>query len=267
MDKKRIDEVEKYYKPISIFEFINSILFWIIVILTLLIPYTHENLSVNLQSLIIAGYIIFVGTYFIISQILRFYLIPKAEKERRKQLLSDAFGILLTPDKTDLYYNNDYPPSLRRLGANIMENAFFSKKIASKMLVSRRFIIGGYLIILVFIYIVRHENLDVIIWISQIFFSGEIVTKWIKLEVLRKKHEEVYDDMYSHFLHDLGDVAAKSKVNILNSFVKYEATKALASVNLSSRLFHKLNPRLTNEWNRISKELNMNDGSLTDEHK
>jgi hypothetical protein len=260
LDTERIDEVEKYYKPVSTYESFNSFIFWIIVALSLLTPYTNDDV-------VTAIFIILVIIYFVLAQLLRFILIPKAEHERRKQLLSNAFGVLLTHNKTNLYYNNSYTPSVKRLGANIMENAFFSKEVASKMLKSKRLIISGYLIALLLIFIIRHENLELIIWITQIVFSGEILTKWVKLEILRKKHEDVYNSMYSHFLHDLGESTSEAVVSVLNSFVNYEATKSLASINLSSKIFHKLNPKLSNEWDRISEELNMNDGSLTDEHK
>jgi hypothetical protein len=257
--EERKDEVEKYYDPISKCDKAVTILFWLIAVISLFIPYSNEVLENYWYDLLIAFFIVFVLAHFSVSQFLRLNLIPKAELARRKQLLSDSFGTSLTHDKTNLYYNNKFTPSLDRLAANVMENAFFSKEIASNMLLRNRTITGIYLALLIVIFVIRHDNLELIVWITQLIFSGEIVAKWLRLEMLRVRHEKVYDELYSIFLYGLGRSSDGAIASVLNSFADYECAKSSASTKLSTKIFHKLNPKLTDEWKNITDELQMGD--------
>ena len=137
MNKIRIDEVDKYYKSATKIELTKLLLFWITILISFFMLLS-KNWDVSVQNILQVSFIIFVIAHFTTSQINRFYLIPKAERMRRKQLISDSFGITLSHDRTFLYYNNEYLPSINRLGANTMENALFSNEIASSMLYSKR---------------------------------------------------------------------------------------------------------------------------------
>ncbi|WP_431064833.1 hypothetical protein [Methylotuvimicrobium sp.] len=253
----RIDEVSRYYSPAAKLVLIGASLFWINASLSLSILFS-EILPSLLQSLIPSVFIASVLIQFVVSQINRFYLIPKAERIRREQMLSDAFGAHLSHDKTSLYYNNDYSPSVKRLGANTMENSLFSSEVAAKMLVSKRLLVGIYLVVWVLVFSSRDIDLDVIIWITQIVFSGEIIVQWLNLEVLRFRQERTYEKLHAHFLHDIGDDSQRAIATILDSFVAYEVAKSSASYLLSTKVFNELNPELTKKWEQVRSELKMN---------
>lgn len=252
----RIDEVSKYYKPATRADTIATCLFWISSIISLCIPYT-KIIPFFDTNILRSGFIVLVIVYFVISQISRFYLVPIAERMRRKQMLSDAFGAPLSHDKTSLYYNNTYSPSLHRLGANSMENSLFSKEIASKMLIKKRFLIASYAILWLTAFSLRHNNLDIITWITQILFSGEILAKWLNLEILRIRHERTYDQLHSHFMHEVGADTPKAIATVLDAFVSYESAKSSAGLLLSSKAFKELNPSLTAKWEEIRRDLKM----------
>ena len=137
-------------------------------------------------------------------------------------MLSNAFGTPLSHDQTCLYYNNKYTPSVQRLGANTMENSLFSKEIAGEMLVTKRIVTGCYVIAWIAAFSFRHNNLELLVWITQLVFSGEIVAQWIRLEVLRHSHERTFEQLHSHFLHQIGEDSNKAIATILDSFVSYE---------------------------------------------
>ena len=255
--EERVDEVSRYYTPAVKLERIGAYLFWINASLSLGILFLEELPSL-LQSIISPAFLVCVLIQFVVSQINRFYLIPKAERMRREQMLSDAFGTPLSHDKTSLYYNNDYSPSIQRLGANTMENALFSSEVAAKMLVSKRVLIGVYLVVWILVFSLRDINLDIIIWITQIVFSGEIIVQWLSLEVLRIRQERTYEKLHSHFLHEIGGNSERAVATILDSFVAYETAKAAASYLLSIKVFNELNPKLTRKWERVRSELKMN---------
>jgi hypothetical protein len=256
MNVERVDEVSRYYSPAIKLELIGRGLFWLNVSLSLSIIFS-EILPSLLQSAIPSVFITSVLIQFFISQVNRFYLIPKAERMRREQMLSDAFGTPISHDKTSLYYNNDYSPSIKRLGANTMENALFSSGVAAEMLVSKRLLIGAYLIIWTLAFSFKNVDLNVIIWITQIIFSGEIVVQWMSLEILRIRQERTYEKLHAHFLHEVGGSSQRAIATILDSFVAYESAKSSASYLLSTKVFNNLNPTLTVKWKKVRSELKM----------
>ncbi len=254
---QRLDEVSKYYNPVEKVSNVLTGLFWVSVTFALIVLYGKTIIPANLQEYIQTIFVVLVVFQLVLSLILKLYLIPKAEHERRKQLLSDAFGVALSNNETALYYNNTYSPSLLRLGASTMENAFFSKEIAKDMLVSKRVVTGIYVMAWLFAVISRDSGLAIITWITQVIFSGQIVAQWITMETLRFRCKQVYDQLYAHFLHGVGGKTHEGIATILDAFTAYESTKAVAGIKLSTKTFEKLNSRLTEEWNGIRKKLKM----------
>ena len=89
---QRVDEVGKYYKPITRLSKISGILFWVIATASLALPYAKLLLETAEHEIATAFFLVLTLFYFTLGQFSRFYLVPKAERMRRKQLLSDAFG-------------------------------------------------------------------------------------------------------------------------------------------------------------------------------
>lgn len=253
----RIDEVSKYYDLAVMFERLGTWLFWIIAFLSLCMLYA-ATFGTLVETILQAIFVLIVLGHFTLSQISRFYLIPNAERMRRKQMLSDAFGAPLSHDKTSLYYNNEYSPSIQRLSANTMENSLFSKEVASKMLSTKRLITGGYVALWLLAFSLRLNNLAILTWITQVVFSGEVVAQWLNLEVLRSRFEQVYEQLHSHFLYEIDANTSKTIATTLDSFVAYESAKSSAGILLSTKVFDQLNPALTEKWSQIRQELKMN---------
>lgn len=254
-ENQRIDEVDVHYRPIENINLITNILFWLLAIISLvLITITFEN---NLLHQVFK--ILFICSTllsFVLGLVNRFHLIPKAERIRRKQNLSDALGISLTDEHTNLYYNNQYSNSIYKLGANTFENSLFSKEIASVMLKKTRIAVGGYLLIWLVAVTTRKTNLDLITWITQIVFSGEIIVSWISLEILRLRHERVYERFYDFFRNNQKQ-NPQALATILDIFTDYESAKSAASLKLSTKTFNRLNPSLSEKWTKIRKKLKM----------
>lgn len=256
-ENERIDEVSKYYLSSRYLDLVITVLFWITAILSLLILCGTKAVT-PFQGVIKTAYIILVISLFLTSVILGLYLIPLAERKRRRQMLSDAFGTPLVQEKTQLYYNNDFAPSISRLGANVMENSLFSKEVASHMLLPTRWIVGAYLLVWLIIFTVRQSDLDVLLTVTQIVFSGTIVVRWLQLEFLRYRHDQTYEALYNHFLSGHGQ-SPKSVATILDAFAYYETTKASSGIILSSKVFHKINEEFTSKWQNIRAELKIHD--------
>jgi hypothetical protein len=254
---QRIDEVSKYYAPVETLEMISTSLFWINAVLSFAIPYSTSILGKMGADIIQIFFVVFVFIYFISSQVLSLYFLPRAESVRRKQFFSNSFGVPLSEEHTSLYYNNSFSPSVQRLGANTMENALFSKEIALRMLERKRIIMLLYVIFWLLAFTFRHNNLELLTWITQLVFSGEILAGWLKLEILRFRCGQIYDKLYLHFLHKIGQDSSTAIATILDACVTYESAKSTAGILLSSKDFKQLNQNLTNRWQRICQELNM----------
>lgn len=253
----RIDGIDKYY--ISV-ETLEKILFPLLLI-TIFLSFT-PLLSKEIQTffdkkILTIIFVISTVLYFVISQYLRFVAIPQAERMRRKQLLSNAYNTPLIHERTHLYYNNDYTPSTQRLGANILENALFSKTITQKMLKKTRSLSFAFMLAWIGMVIYKNSDFDFVMSITQLVFSGSIVINWINLEILNHRFSQVYTQLYNHFLHDIGDQSVNGTAAILDAFTEYESAKASAGVKLNSKIFFEQNPVVTQEWEEIKQTLHM----------
>lgn len=254
---QRVDDISRFYKPIECIGKATAMLFWVIAVVSLAMHYTGSIFGTVGYEIFKIIFLVLTIIQLVFSQVSRFYLVPRAERMRRRQLLSDAFGTCLTNDRTVLYYNNNYLPSIERLGANTMENALFSKEIAAKMLKPKRLTFLCYFSLWFLLITLRQSNLETVTWITQLVFSGEILIGWLKLEILRFRYEQTYEQLHMHFLQRIGDAQPTAIANILDAFVSYESAKSSAGTLLSSNIFKELNPILTNKWEQIKKDLKM----------
>lgn len=256
MEIIRVDEVARFYKPVEKIETWTPVLFWINSFLSYAILFPN-SFTYQMQNILPVFFILSVSVQFVLTQIVRMILLPKAELIRRRQMISDSLGTKLTHERTSLYYNNEYPPSFIRLCSNTLENSFFSKEISEKMLFSKRIITGVYILLWLLLFTLRNSNLEVLIWITQIVFSGGLLAKWLNLEILHSRYEKVYEDLHLHFLNKIGEKSQCAVATILDSFVAYEAAKSTAGYLLSTKIFNKLNSQLSDEWEKIRKDLEM----------
>ena len=217
----------------------------------------HLGTLPQLAEYVPVVFIVLVICYAAASNINSLVLIPSAEKHRRKQLLSDGLGVPLTHEQTRQYYNNGLRPSIERLGANIMENAHFGTNVAGRMLLAERTKVGIYLLLWIFALVSRSTDLGWVLVLTQLVFSGEIVFKWIRMELFCLRTKRVFESMYTLFLSAKKSKAAPNHADILDEFADYETAKASASLNHSQRIFQKLNADLSLEWDRIRATIGM----------
>lgn len=255
---ERVDEVSQHYEAARKLDTACGILFYVLMVVsfTVLFP---ERLGTTGTDVLKGSFLmlsVFLFGAFLVSKL---WLVPSAERVRRKQLLADAFGTPLTPETTHKYYNNKFSPSHQRLAANVLENAFFGKEVSGKMLPKVRWVTGAYLFSWLGVLVFRYGSMDTILWITQIVFSADIAAYWLSLETLRSRHNRVYEDLYEHFLHGHGEEEAKAKASILDSFATYESAKAVAGILLSTKVFERENPKLSKDWDGLRKRLGLDE--------
>ena len=258
---QRIDELERYYKPVEHCETWTTRLFWVSAVLSFIVLYSKWIPWNSVHDIPAVLFSVSVILHLVFSLYNKFYLLPVAEAKRRKQLLSDSFDVPLTPEQTQAYYNNPLAPSVQRLGANVLENSFFAKSVCGKMAVRERVKVLIYFTAWLVAAFWRNTPLGFLIVVTQTIFSGEIIARLVSLEVLRHRNEELYDELYREFLHKIDFQSPVGMASILDAFATYEAVKAAAGIKQSSKIFKELNPTLTSEWNTICDRLGINNKS------
>jgi len=253
--KDRVDGIQRYYDPIERSDKVASCLFWLSAVLSVATLYASYVPWERLRDVPVLLFCATVVANALVALHLRFELMPLAEQKRRKQLLSDALGVPLTTEKTVNYYNNPCSPSFVRLGANVMENAFFAKAVCAEMANSERLRVAAYLLTWLVAVLYRSTDLQLIGIATQTIFSAEVLARWLSVEYLRRRNDWIYDELYHEFLHKDDLSTPHGSATLLDAFVAYETAKAVAGIKQSTRVFSRLNESLSKEWEDIRAQL------------
>lgn len=250
----RSDPIRKqYYDAVEVTDSISDGLFYVGVALTFLTLLLDKDTHPKAYTWTTIAFAIDAVALFFVGLVLRLHLSPRALDKRRQDFLSSAYGVNLIPEKTSGYYNNELTDSSRRLAAQVLENSHFSRNIALHIVNRERFKIGIYLVLLLAALLYRRTDLGLIIVASQVVLSEHIVSKWLRIEWLRWRSEKIFEDVYSLF--QMLPVRAQFQARALDAFVAYETAKANAGITFSTKIFEKLNPKLSQEWESIKDTL------------
>lgn len=246
---------ENYYKPLQRSENAGNVLFWVISILSITALFVDKEAYPLAADVVQIALIVCVILFFVQGQVQKLYLFPRAEDKRRQQLLSDSFGVPLTHEKTVGYYNNDQTNPIKRLGASVMESAFFTAAITRMMLPAERAKTFGYIVVYLLVVLNRSSDLAFLAVAAQALFGGEIVARWLRLEWLSYRSEQTFCNFNRLFVARPAFTEAVQQSEAIDLFSFYESTKSTAAMLLSQKVFEQNNPRLTQEWEQIRGKL------------
>lgn len=236
------NDVDVEYKKSLKNETILSILFVLIIIFSVVnIFFVRE---------FIIYFLLFLNLVYVI---LSFYdsIISKnrAESERRKTLLANAFSINLTSKKTNGYYNNNLSPSIKKLGVDSFESTLFTKKNLSMMIISEG--VKTFIIFLLWLIIItKFNDKELFYTLTQTFFSFEILFKFIKIVYYYIAVDKIYDDFYHLFITKKYNDSEEQAL-VLEYVMNYECLKTYCHILLSNKNFKKINEKLSVEWENI----------------
>lgn len=244
---------EKYYDRVEIADMSADGLFYLGASMSILSLLVDKHEYARTYDWIQIGFLVDAVAMFALGLASRLYLTPRAEDKRRQDFFSSAFGVNLTHEGTVGYYNNDVREPVKKMAAQLLENSLFSKAIALSMARVERLKLLAYGVLWLICVVNRQSDLGVILLISQVVFSEQVVSRWLRLEWLRMRFEKTYEDVYR--LWQTRPAASTFNALILDSLSAYEAAKSTAGVTLSSRIFDRLNETISNEWNSVKKVL------------
>lgn len=175
----------------------------------------------------------------------RFDLEPNADRERRRLLVSSAFGASLAKASQVNYYNNDEPPSARRLLFILLENTFFYPRLLKAQL--KGLVLLGAIALICLAVAIRLGTPEMIELVALLvlfaeFGLGRLIRTYWAMNQFRALHERVEGVLQSNL------VGFERAARILFSLAEYEYIKGRAGVRANAAIFARFNPALSHEW-------------------
>jgi hypothetical protein len=253
---KRSDPIgDKYFRPLRIADTMIDCLFWFAALLSFALIFIPKEKLPHWYDISNILFILVVLVIFTIGIVCRLHLSPRAEDARRKDLFTNSFKVDLTHETTTGYYNNDETNPFRRLALSVMESSFFTSRVCQAMLLRVRTVTAIYLGAWLSLVLIRETDLGLITVAAQALFSEILISKWLRLEWLSRRSDEV-NTLFGQLLRNANTFnKGLFHAQAVEHASFYETSKSSAGIVLSDAVFTKLNPALSAEWEQILKTL------------
>jgi len=253
---QKTDPINKrYFKTVERADSTADGLFYLAAALSFAILFIDKTSSPAVLDIAQIAFVVLVFLLFVIGLASRLHWAANALDARRKDLLSNAYGVPLTHEQTLGYYNNNETDPIRRLGVATLENTLFTRAITTEMAKRERWRSGSYFIAFLVAAMYRHWDLAIAGAAAQVVFSEQIISRWVRLEWLRSRSGRAFDGLYALFQAPPARLPLHARA--LEWVAYYEASKEGSGITLSDKIFNKLNPSLTVEWERIKELLKL----------
>lgn len=249
MEEKYKNEAHKLFDNCSKNENIMLSIYVVNIILMLLICFCKDN---SISNILNYGLIIVNIIYIAISGYTDIILKNKAENELRKTMISNSFNINITTTKSEGYYTNRVEPSIKRLGVNNFESVLYTSKITEKMIL-KKVMKTLFIVVMWIIAITQIENIEIIVLLTQIIFSADILLDLIKILYYHINVKILYNNFYKIFVTD--GYQEKDIPIIVEYVMEYECIKSYSHIVLPNSIFVKEKEELEKLWNQISKNI------------
>jgi hypothetical protein len=250
---QKVDPVgEQYFRPLRTAEFTVDVLFYVSAVFSFLAIFVEKNTHSIWYPVVQTVFVLSVMAFFVGNLAIRLYFSPRAQRRRYDDFLSHAYGIQLSYQQTENYYNNSATTVPARIASQVLENSFYSKNTASSMATVERIKVIPYLLLWFIVALTRSADLSIVAVAAQFVFSEQIVSRWLRLEWLRLRCESIFDELFQ--LLKSGSNLELPAVRLLGA---YEIVKATAGIMLSTRLFERNQEQTDREWAQIRTTLSI----------
>lgn len=252
----KIDPIrDRYFSPLTRAERAGDLLFFVGAIVSLTVFFVDKTAHPLFYDVLQALLIVSVLMIWILNTAIRSYFAPRAQNRRFEDFLSNAYGIPLSGHEATQGYYNTSSKGIVAVGAQLLENAFHSKDTALRMAWNERAKAGVYVILLILAVLNRSTDLSFVAIVAQTVFSEQLLSRYVRVEVMRQWFEAVYGELYRLFQAKPDE--ARFEVLVWSLVVKYESVKANSAITLSQAIFEKRNAAVSEEWQQIKKILNL----------
>lgn len=247
----KIDPIrDKYYVPLQRAESWSVWLFYATAIVSVAVLFVDKGSLPTAYLAAQTAFVAFALASALLNLMMRLYLGPRAQEKRVSDFVSNAFNVQLTSERTVGYFCNNATDPPRKLALQLLENCLFTKETVRLMCSEARLTFGIYLLIWLVVVINRGSPIDLVVWVCQIVFGGEILSAWLRVEWLRHRTESIFEALLRQYQSAAADTPFFLASSV-DAFARYEADKATSGVTLSNQVFEKHNDRLSKEWDRI----------------
>lgn len=248
------DDINKLYKATNTADLIKKISFWVSVFFSVLAMFVSGRFSEAVLYLQLLS----IVCYFICDVVDNGSLLYRAERANR--WFSVRNGFVESSDAgsdSEGYYNNSLSGSMERYGMNTLESNFFSKNISGRMIVRK--LIPAIIEIVFFLFFVFFSvDKNILLIVVQALLSADVVEDFVMLLIYNSRMDALYEEG-SRLLIDR-KAGSNESHEILAYCVEYEAMKAHYKVRLDPQIYERLNPGLSEEWEKIGQKRNSGNG-------
>jgi hypothetical protein len=245
----------EFYIPLKTAENVSDAAFYLAAALSIIVLLVDKTSQPKVYGAVQATFAVAVVGIFVSGIVIRTYFASRAHSSRFADLVSNAFSVPLVPFPSEGYYNPPEGDPFLRMGASVLENTLFTKSILGKMLRFERARVGFYILAWLWAAVYRATDLDLLAVAAQVLFSEQLLSRWVRMEWLRSRVERLYDDLHV-LIQSTSDRESKEfRAHVIETLIRYETSKAQAGLSLSSRVFNKLNPGLSNKWRSLCDQL------------
>lgn len=243
-ETQRVDPVEPLYRQYQFWEHLSEVLAWLAVMafgVYAWLHHIHDTRGEFAKLLFVLLTVLSVS----IAYVSRYVLQPRADRERRLLLLSDALGPRLTEVRQRCYYNNPAAPSTQRLLLILAENTFFFPRLLKAEL-PRQLMLCGLVTVALLIGL-RFGTAELVELLAVLVLFGELG--------LGKTIRWVWTTQRMDLLHEQVAALVTSKreglvllTRTLELAMEYEYIKAKSGVRASDKTLERLNEVLSRRW-------------------
>lgn len=234
--------------------------YWLVFVLSIIATVFNMNSWVEYISVFSIIYL------SILSSVADNYKL-KAEKIRRTDFIDNSFGTKFVHDSSDAYYDNDeVEVGIKKCMANLFENAYFSYNVSKEMVRKKTLKNLLFTLIILGLAIYGFSRSNISLPLLQLYLSRYFILDFIRINSFHQRAESCFDEL-KKISEDIKENRNLTTAEIVffKILVDYEAGIAESNVVLDSKIFKKLNPSLTSEWEALkSKYLN---GGSENEYK
>jgi hypothetical protein len=253
---QRADPIrDRFFVPLEAIDNVSNWLFFFTAFLSFLALLFDAKADPDGYNYVQTVFIATALLLFVVGQTAKLYFWPRSERPRRQDFLSYVLGVNLTHIRTTGYYNNNETDPIRRIGAAVLENTLFTKTIIRKMLTRARLLTLGYILAWIIALSTRTTDLGWIAVAAQVLFSEQLVSRYLRMEWLRSKTENIHEGLLAIFRS--GSTPTAMQPYVWEAFSEYEAIKTNAGILASKKIFTDLNPTLSAEWEKIKQSANI----------
>ena len=239
---------KKSYENLKVCRSISSGFLIISSILSIALPILNQY-EIFLYDFFDFLNIISIIGYFIMNTVTEEFIYPNTAIKRRMGFIDNSIGSKLLDKPLVGYFSNDsIPQGAYKLAVNCYENCFFSYNIAKAM--TLQIVIKNSIFFVLFLGCAYFGFRGSIIAtpIIQIFVSTLFLNELIQHLNFRTKLKKILDSFQQLFMQKL----SPSDMGMPIFFaLDYETVLAYNKSPLSDKVFKKLDPKLSKEWEEL----------------